>query len=573
MIDPRSVIAAGVFFVHTKQGNAFICLVLLSLRRPLKPQNLKYLMKNLFSLIAGLFLLTTLYAQKADVKWGPGLESETSVIRFLAEQNGKYFTLSGRKDNLYLERYNSLTFKQEFSKMMEVPKLNGKEQEIEAVIFLQNKFFLFTSQYSNKLNSYKINAYSFSSEGILDKEMHELLSIEANSSDESGTVSFLISEDSTRILMAHYAYFRKTDTEVISMTVLDEKLTQVTKAKVEFPAEEDGFYTRISNYALNNLGEIFLLRMEVTAAVKKTPAKTVYTILSFDPSGERNRDFPIDLEGKRIDKLSFGFDVNQNLLVSGFYEGVAKTGFFSYGGLSGTFFMSIDKKTGEEKAKSFQDFGKELFDTYFTPKQREKGTAMMLPNDFVPRQIVQKADGGVVSVYEQYSYSYSQGQSGSVEVTYYGDLLVTNINPDGTIKWVKLIPKRQIFIKRKPALGIGVPGASVSVLISLKSDQTIYYSYLMAVTGDKIVFVFNDEPENQEIKPAHETAVMKRIKGTIPMIVSLTEGGEMLKKSLFAATDFDIIIRPRIAFQSSDTRILIYGSKGDLDKFGVLTIE
>lgn len=154
-----------------------------------------------------------------------------------------------------------------------------------------------------------------------------------------------------------------------------------------------------------------------------------------------------------------------------------------------------------------------------------------------------------------------------------GNLLVTNINPDGTIKWVKIIPKNQIFIKRKPAIGLGVPGASVSVLISLKSDQTIYYSYLMAVTGDKMVFVFNDEPENKEIRPAHETAQMKRIKGTIPMIVSLSESGEVIKKTLFEAADFDIIIRPRISFQSTDTRILIYGSKGDTDKFGVLTIE
>jgi hypothetical protein len=529
-------------------------------------------MKNFFPLLVALLLFTGLSAQKAEVKWGPALESETSVVRFLAEENGKYFTLSGRKDNLYLERYNSLTFKQEFSKLMEVPKLNGKEQEIEAVVYLQNKFFLFMSLYNNKLNTYTINAYSFSADGVLDKTPKELLSIEANSSDESGTVAFLISEDSTRILMAHYSYYRKTDTEGISMIVLDEKLSKVTEAKIEFPAEEDGYYTRMTNYALNNAGEIFLLQMEVTPAIKKVPASVKYTILSFDKAGKRNRDFPIDLEGKRIDRLSFNFDINQNLLVSGFYEAKAKSGMFAYSGISGTFFMSIDKKTGQEKAKSFQDFDKELLESYFSPKQLTKGTPL-LPNDFLPRQIVQKADGGVVCVYEQYQYSYSQGQSGAVEVTYYGDLLVTNINPDGTIKWIKLVPKRQMFIKRKPAIGIGVPGLSVSTLISLKSDQTIYYSFLMGITGDKIVFVFNDEPANKDIRPAYETEVMKKIKGTIPMIVSLTESGEMNKKALFEAADFDIIIRPRISFQSSDTRILIYGSKGDIDKFGVLTIE
>jgi hypothetical protein len=38
-------------------------------------------------------------------------------------------------------------------------------------------------------------------------------------------------------------------------------------------------------------------------------------------------------------------------------------------------------------------------------------------------------------------------------------------------------------------------------------------------------------------------------------------------------TDMDVIIRPRIALQTSESRILIYRSKKDEDKFGVMTIE
>lgn len=528
-------------------------------------------MKKVLFLLAGALLFTGLSAQKVDVKWGAPLDLETSIQRFLAEQNGKYFTLSTHKDDLYLERYNSASFKQEFSKKIEIPELDGKEQDIESIIYLKNRFLLFTSLYNNKLNTFTVHAYSFNSEGVMSKDSPELFSIEANSRAEGGEVNFLISEDSTRILVTHYAYFKKEKMQHITLTVLDETLKKLTEAKEEFPVKEDGQYHLVSNYAINNSGEIFLLHMEVTPAVKKVPSKTKFTILSFGIDGKRQKDFPIDLEGKRIDRLSFAFDVNQNLLVSGFYEQKAGSGIFKYSGISGTFFMSIDKSTGQEKAKSFQDFDKDILESYFEPKQLEKGA--LLPNNFLPRQIVQKEDGGVICVYEQYSYSYSSGNGQAVEMTYYGDLLVTNVNPDGTIKWVKIIPKRQLFVQRKASVGLGVGFVSASYMFNIKSDQTIYYSYLLAITGDQIVFVFNDDPVNKDIQPAYDTEVLKKIKGAVPMMVSLSESGNLSKKTLFEATDFDIIIRPRIAFQSSDTRILIYGSKGDTDKFGVLTVQ
>lgn len=529
-------------------------------------------MKNLYALCLALVVFTGLSAQKANVKWGQELETETYIQRFLAEKNGKFFTLSTRKDDLYLERYNSTTFKQEFSKLLEVPELEGKEQNIESIMYIKDRFLLFTSLYNSKLNTFTVHAYTFNSEGVMSNKSPELLSMEANSREEGGTVGFIVSEDSTRILMTHYASFKREKIQEIKMTVLDENLSKVTEATEEFPTKEDGQYHILSNYTLNNSGEIYVLHTSIIPARIKVPAVIKYAILSFGVNGKRQKDFVIDLEGKRIDKLSFSFDVNQNLLVSGFYEGVVGKGIFRGFGISGTFFMSIDRSTGMEKVKSFKDFDKDLIESYYSAKEIAKGSAL-LPGNFVPRQIIQKADGGVVSVYEQYTYTISQMRGGTIEETTYGDLLVTNINPDGTIQWVKLIPKQQVFNHFRPNIGVGIPVVSVSFLIDTRSDQTIYYSYLLAITGDQLVFVFNDDPINKTVQPSYDTEPMKKIKGSVPMMVTLSESGSVTKKPLFEATDFDIIIRPRIAFQSSDTRILIYGSKGDTDKLGALTIK
>jgi hypothetical protein len=528
-------------------------------------------MKKVFLSLLCLILISSLPAQKASVNWGPELDLETSIYRFLAETGNNFFVLSGHKDDLYLDRYNSITFKQEFSKKLNVPKLEGQDQEIESIFMLNGKFVLFTSLYNSKLNNFSVHSYSLSKDGVLGNDSKEILSLDAESRRQAGDVSFIISDDSTRILVCHTAIFRKEKVQRLTMTVIDDKMATLTTAKVDFPIVEGEDTYLLSNYSINNSGELYFLETKVTPAKKKIPMIITHTIISYGVGGERKKDFPVELDGKRIDRLFFSFDVKQNLLISGFYETKTSAGIFNYYGISGSFFMSIDKESGEEKAKSFQDFDKEVLESFFSPKQMTK--TPLLPNNFIPRQIIQKGDGGVVSVYEQYSYSYSSGNGQAVEVTIYGNLLITNVNPDGTIKWVKVVPKNQIFIQRKASVGLGGGFVSASYMFNLKSDQTIYYSYLLALKDDKIILVFNDNPENQQMKPAYETEPMKKIKGSIPMIVTLTEGGEMTKKSLFAAADFDIIIRPRIAYQSSDTRILIYGSKGDKDKFGVLTIE
>lgn len=528
-------------------------------------------MKKITLLLAGVMLMLTVPAQKINVNWGPAIDLETSVFRFIAEVNGHFFVLSTRKSNLYLERYNSATFAQDFSKKLEIPDYNGKEQNYEGLFYLKGRFLLFASQYDGKANTFTAHAYSIDEEGTLNTNAVEILSVEANSRQEGGDIGFDLSSDSTHILSYHYALFRKENVQRITLRVFDENLKVVTTASQDFPRKEENESYLLSNFSVNNSGEIFFLETKVTPARKKEPMKSEHIIVSFSSNGERKRDFPVDLEGKRIDRLLFSFDINQNLLVTGFYETKSGKGLFAYTGISGTFFMSINKETGEEKAKSFRDFDKEILESYFTPKQMAKDPS--LPNNFLPRQIIQRNDGGVVCVYEQYYYYYSQGNGQATEVTYYGDLLISNINPDGTIKWTKLVPKHQMFVQRKTSIGIGGPMLSASYMFNVKSDQTIYYSYLIAVNGDQIVLVFNDDPANKDVKPSNETETLKKAKGSVPMVVTLSEAGDLSKKTLFAAADFDVIIRPRIALQTSDSRILIYGSKKDTDKFGVITIE
>ncbi|HLG02989.1 MAG TPA: hypothetical protein VI731_05300, partial [Bacteroidia bacterium] len=155
------------------------------------------------------FLFLPVFAQKADVKWGSAINSETFVYDFLAESDGKFFTLSGRKDDLYLERYSSTNFTQDYSKELEVPELNGKKQDLEMICFLKDRFLLFTSLYDKKANLFTVSAYNVSREGMIAAKPKEILTLPAQSRNEGGEVEFVVAGDSTNILVVHRAYLKK----------------------------------------------------------------------------------------------------------------------------------------------------------------------------------------------------------------------------------------------------------------------------------------------------------------------------------------------------------------------------
>jgi hypothetical protein len=191
-----------------------------------------------------------------------------------------------------------------------------------------------------------------------------------------------------------------------------------------------------------------------------------------------------------------------------------------------------------------------------------------------PGKVIQRENGGYVIIYEEFNVQYNQGPNGaSSQMYYYGDLLVVNIDSEGNIAWVKMIPKRQYFIRKQGPLGVGIGPVMLSTSVNLNSDESIYYSYNVVVKEDHIVILYNDLPANAQVKNPRDIKILKKIKGTVPMVAVLNESGEMTKKTLTEVAGMEVNLCPRISLSLDQNHLLIYGSKGSDYKIGTLTVE
>ena len=185
-----------------------------------------------------------------------------------------------------------------------------------------------------------------------------------------------------------------------------------------------------------------------------------------------NSNYKIILKEYAIYGIRFDFDnLNQQLSGVGLYSEIGKSR------ATGCFFLRLNNGIPKLSLEVFNDdlasavAGKEI--------KNNKG----IP-DLKPQNIVFRKDGGVVAFFEevrQYSRAsaglgtrgigFSTENTGRFVMDYYCDnLIAVSFNPDGTVQWKKVLPKKQFS----------------------QDDEAIFSSYGLLKTPRAIRIIFND---------------------------------------------------------------------------------
>lgn len=534
---------------------------------------------SVLTLLLLIYSHSALLSQKISIDWSEPLETNTSVASFISEKGDRIYTFSERKNNYYLECYNNNSFSQVFSTKLEVPRIQNKVQEIEKLIFLENQFTLFTSFYSKWDKTFHLNAYKINNSGAIDSKPVELIQIIVEDKNEIGKIDFDIANDSTHILVHHYHYDKKNSQHYLNLFILDAYLNIISSSKETFARKQDGVYTNLIDCRIANNQDIYFSLVKYTPLTAKSNLQLNCYILRYAPSGEKLGTYPVELDStKRITSIHMCFDKKQQLLIYGTFDDQSTDSTFSGNSFTGMFIKRMNPLTGEIIAFSDKKFDAKEISTFYTEKQHKYGGTSMLPNRFYPKTIIEKQDGGIVLVYEDYYYRYYPGPNGMAsEEYYYGDLIVVDFTADNQIDWMKIIPKRQSYLRKQGPLGAGFGPVMVSKNIYLNSDEAVYYSYLAINKDGKLFIIFNDISENLSVRLPKDAKMVSKIKYAEPVVIAIAEDGTMTKKILLEQNELteneEINIRPKISFQVNNNRILIYGSKGGDEKIGVISIE
>ncbi|MBL4657406.1 MAG: hypothetical protein JKX73_05355 [Flavobacteriales bacterium] len=438
----------------------------------------------------------------------------------------------------------------------------NKKKGYEYTFHSNNKLYLYSSFLDKKMKKNTFYYQELNKKTLRPSaKLHTLgvINYAGKSNYNSGAFYLRRSRNEERILLYYSLPYAKGAKEKFAFTVFDKDMNKMWGKTVTLPYMEELF--DVERYKVDDKGNVYILGLEFKDKRKlkrKGEPNYKYTMISFKDNGENVANYPIELPGKFITDMQFAIADNGDIVCGGFYS---EEGTFS---IKGSYFLSMDGKSNTIKSNSVNEFGIDFITQNLkakkaakAKKKAAKGKAVEL-YEYELDDIILKDDGGAVLIGEQYYVRVvtrtSTDANGNTRTTttyyyHYNDIIVININPKGIIEWTEKIPKRQVTT----------------------NDGGYFSSYALAVRGDKMHFLFNDNPANLFYKPGMKLSNFSKQKGSVVVLVTLTEEGRYSKDLLFKTKDAEVLIRPKVCEQTNDNEMILFGQRRKMHRFARLT--
>ncbi len=510
-------------------------------------------------------------SKKVDILWG--LEQKKSKRSTLSDivgydKTGIYAIktqntgLIGYNTKITLEHYNN---KMNQTKSVEINlEEQNKKTYFEFIIQLNNELYLFSSFKNQKLKRNFLFVQSINKKTLqFNKDLKKIAEINysGKSKFNAGNFDFVLSRDSSKVLIYYNLPYDKYGSEKFGFNVFDNNLNELWEKKITLPYKEELF--DVEDYLIDNNGNVHLLGMifkDKRKDKRRGEPNYKYQILSYLNDGESIKEYPIKIEGKFLTDMQIAVNDEQDMICGGFYSNV---GTFS---IIGSYFIKVDGKTKEITAKSFKEFGIDFITQNMSQRKENKAKAKAAKGKNVELyeydldNIILKNNGGAMLVGEQYyvrvitnTYRSSSGVM-STSTTYYyyfNDIIVINMSPDGNIEWAEKIAKRQLTT----------------------NDRGFYSSYTLSVVGDKMYFVFNDNPKNLFYKGEGKLYNFNKGKESLTVLVELDSDGKQTREALFSSGEADILTRPKVCEQISENEMILFGQRRKTHRFAKITFK
>ncbi len=434
------------------------------------------------------FLLVALFkpfAHLAQIQTITGEENKIlkrPFAQFLVEQEGSFYTIGVDKsafDNnyqnrkLFLYKFNSQSYSLQ------------EEYIIEPLIFLGNKT-VFEVAYSNA-KGFHLLFRCYDKKAGIKYLLHQKLSkdgkvsaprVLADMKDVKGKRSkFIIhtTEKNEALLIYEEVIEAGAMVRLPKLTMCDENfnILWVTTASTPFP-EKVFVPTQIE---VSKRGELFILGFAKKAEenTRKASVTSEYGVIRI-VGNEGSNSFLLQTMRKIIHSASIKPDFKGTLLLTGFYSNSTDEL------AGGSFFCTLNQTTLDVESQKAEEFSKDIMKEFSSEGKSpfEVGLSKLLAggygtheglSGFNYQDFLPQADGGVIIVAEK-EYEKPAGDK-----VYHctDEILVASFDGDGSLSWLSVVPKKQAL-------------------------SGLFQSYLLHHGTDGLYFIFNDHPDNLEIR-------------------------------------------------------------------------
>ncbi len=505
-------------------------------------------------------------SNKLDIQWGDEMKEsrrETLADIVGSDETGFYaLKVKGAFSPSFTLQHYNLNLKQ--TKEVEL-ELEGKEgeRELEWVSFLNGEIYVFSSRADkktkkNKLYVQKVDKSSLQFTGTL--QPLTVIDFSGEKKRNAGFFGYEISPDSSKYLIYYEKPYQKGTKAKYGLQVYDNQIKEIWNKTVTLPYIDQLF--EIEQFEIDNRGNVHLngvVFKDRRLEKRQGSPNYEYHVLSYTKDSDSFEEYVIKYEGKFLTDMRILVSDNDDLYCGGFYSSMGTLS------IEGSFFLVVDSKTKETKSSSFYKFGIDFITQNMSDREEAKAKKKASKGKKVELykyrldDMILRSDGGVLLIGEQFydyittSTTYINGSASTTVTHHYvrNDIIVINISPDGKIDWTKKIGKRQ----------------------HTTDDGGSWSSYALHVYGDKLYFVFNDNPKNLTYTGDGKMAYFNKGKSSIVALVELDMNGNQKMEALFTARDVEVLTMPRVCEQVSEKELIVFGQRGKTHRFAKISFN
>jgi hypothetical protein len=494
-------------------------------------------------------LCQLIYAQTIKFDLGPEitLNDEVSLREVVGSDAQGFYVVStkskemfGSSGGVFVHRFDNGLHQTVYSEL-KMPDTKGNKVNFEGLSYINKKLSLYSSFYNKSKDMNYAFVNSVSERGIVANDTKSVDEIKATKKKNRGSFDFVLSNDSSKVLVYHNEPYVKGQKERYSLKLMDTEYNLLWERLIELPYKDDKF--AVTSYLVSNEGEVFLLGYLESDKKSKRKPNEMYKVITYNHKENKVQEYNINID-KFITASTFKINQKGDIICAGFYanDNKVKDDARNLWYCNGIFTLTIDGKTKAIKNQNFKDFDTNVLEilTGKAKAQKNKGLPAMNFKD-----IELRTDGGIILIAEQ---SWVKIVSSKNITNYYynrNHILVSSINPDGTFAWTTVVSKKQMTL----------------------NDGGYFSSYVSGIYGDKIFFVFNENPKNLMIKEVKTFKDIKKMKkmvkpsSSIPVVVSIDSKGDMEKAALMKFNKEKYILSPTVSKQINDNEIVVFTEK------------
>ncbi len=512
------------------------------------------------------FLITLLYsnvtfsqASSVEVEWGPLLKAKDTDFNYVIGADDEFFYTFGVEDkgmfgallarDLHIKKYSRDKYRLIYDREIKSFEYKGKDADFAECRIENGEVHVFFKVFHSQLDTKFMIRRIVDAKGRVSAS-EEVANVPAERRSD-GNFIINYSKDSSKVLIYSDFPYEKKESEKFKVNVLDRNLNMLWEKEVTLPYTDK--YFTLQDQTVTNDGDVFIIGYAEPDRDKgerkqRKESNEYYKVFRVSENDDI-MEYDLGLDDKFVSSVAISSDFGENqMAIAGFYSDQKANR------VGGSFYITIDQETLDPTTFSSEPFGKDFMKNFMSDRKVEKGRELY---NFEFREFLRRKDGGAVAVAEQYYVvtSTTRMANGATSTTYYyhyNDIIVININPDGTIAWTSHIPKFQ----------------------TSANDGGFYSSYLLLVEEQALNFIFNDNRKNlQRMADDKDLKGLGNVKKSVAIISTVDANGNVTREELFNNRDLSAILVPKKSVQISDREVILFGIKRSRNRFGTMTLR